>query len=66
MEEFANSVVKFLDFNEYQILEGKGTISKSQAHKKALEEYKEYNKIQPIESDFDLQIKELIDSSKKD
>lgn len=64
MEEFANSVVRFLEFNEYKILEGKGKISKIQAEKKALEEYSEYNKIQPIESDFDLQIKKLIDSSK--
>lgn len=65
MEEFANSVVRFLDFNEYKILEGKGKVSKIQAEKKALEEYREYNKTQPIESDFDEQIKELQDLSKR-
>lgn len=64
MEEFAESVVKFLEFNEYKILKGKGKISKIIAEKKASKEYEEYNKIQPIESDFDLEIKELIDSSK--
>jgi hypothetical protein len=31
MEEFANSVNRFLDFNEYKVLEGKGTISAEQA-----------------------------------
>lgn len=65
MEEFANSVVRFLDFNEYKILEGKGKVSKIQAEKKALEEYREYNKTQPIKSDFDEQIKELQDLSKR-
>ncbi len=65
MTEFAESVVKFLEFNEYRILEGKGSISKEEADKKALEEYKEYNKRQPIESDFDKEIKRLFDASKK-
>ena len=65
MVEFAESVVKFLEFNEYRILEGKGKISKEEADKKALEEYKEYNKRQPIESDFDKEIKRLFDASKK-
>ena len=40
-----------------------GKMSRSQAEKKVLEGYREYNKIQPIVSDVDLQIKELIDSS---
>lgn len=65
MSEFSESVIKFLDFNEYKILEGKGKISKSVANKKALEEYREYNKNQPIESDFDKEIKKLFDVSKK-
>jgi hypothetical protein len=55
MEEFADSVVKFLEFNEYKILEDKGKITKKQAEKEALKVYEEYNKIQPIESDFDMQ-----------
>lgn len=61
MEEFASSVIKFLEFNEYKILEGKGSISKDEADKKALAEYKIYNKAQPIESDFDKMIKKIID-----
>ena len=65
MLEFAESVIKFLEFNEYKILEGKGKISKETADKKALEEYREYNKKQPIESDFDKEIKRLFDVSKK-
>lgn len=65
MEEFAKSVEKFLEFNEYKILEGKGKISKDEADKKAVEEYREYNKNQPIESDFDKDIKRLFNAVKK-
>lgn len=61
MEEFSSSVIKFLEFNEYKILEGKGSISKDEADKKALAEYKIYNKVQPIESDFDKMIKKIVD-----
>jgi len=60
MQEFAESVGKFLSFNEYKILTGKGKISKEQAENKALFEYTEYNKTQPIESDFDREIKKMI------
>ncbi len=35
MEEFAESVNKFLTFNEYKILDGKGKISKADADEKA-------------------------------
>lgn len=61
MEEFSKSVIKFLEFNEYKILEGKGKISREEADKKALEEYKIYNKKQVIESDFDKNLKKLFD-----
>jgi len=57
MKEFAESVDKFLNFNEYKILDDKGKISKQQANKKAIEEYEEFNKTQEIESDFDKEIK---------
>ncbi len=53
MQDMADSVDKFLSFNEYKILEGKGKISRPQADKKALAEYKEFNKKQKIKSDFD-------------
>jgi hypothetical protein len=64
MKEFAGSVDKFLSFNEYDILDGKGKISKDRADKKALEEYKKYNKHQKVESDFDKEVKRL--KKKKD
>lgn len=59
MEDMAESVDKFLSFNEYKILPDKGKISKLQADKKAVEEYTEFNKTQKIVSDFDKAIKNL-------
>lgn len=60
MERFAESVSKFLTFNEYQVLESYGTISRKQAEKKAHHEYEKFNKHQRIESDFDRKIKKLL------
>ena len=59
MAQLAESVNKFLTFNEYKILEGKGKISKIQADKKAINEYDVFNKTQKIISDFDKKIKHL-------
>lgn len=59
MEQLAESVNKFLNFNDYKILEGKGKISKIQADKKAIQEYDVFNKTQKIISDFDREIKKL-------
>ena len=53
MKAFAESVDKFLSFNEYEVLTNKGHISKLQADKKAVTEYKEFNRTQKIVSDFD-------------
>jgi len=53
-------VAKFLEFNEYKILAYNGRISKAQADKKAVEEYNEYNKMQPIQSDFDKYVKKYL------
>ena len=53
MKAFAESVDKFLSFNEYEVLTNKGHISKLQADKKAVTEYKEFNRTQKIISDFD-------------
>lgn len=53
------SVNKFLEFNEYKVLEGKGSISAKQAEVKALLEYDKFNKTQKIESDFDKAVKAL-------
>jgi len=59
MESFAESVNRFLEFNEYKILESYGSVSRKQAERKAFEEYKKFNKTQRIESDFDKMIKKL-------
>ena len=61
MKQFAASVNKFLTFNDYQILPDKGNISAAQAKKKAEEEYDIFNKTQRIDSDFDKEIRELLD-----
>ena len=66
MEQFARSVNAFLEFNEYEILEGPGTVSRAQADEKAHSEYDEFNKHQIIESDFDRQIKLLLDANDND
>ncbi|WP_432259052.1 virulence RhuM family protein [Cupriavidus sp. TMH.W2] len=59
MADMAASVDKFLTFNEYKVLMGKGAISKIQADKKALAEYAEFNRTQRIESDFDRAVKKM-------
>lgn len=59
MEQLAESVNKFLSFNEYKILQGKGNISKLQADKKAVKEYDEFNKTQKIISDFDKKLQDI-------
>lgn len=59
MEALAESVNKFLEFNEYTILEGKGTRSQKQAENKAFAEYDVFNKTQKIESDFDKMVKSI-------
>ncbi len=59
MEQFAGSVNKFLDFNEYKVLDGKGQISAKLVEQKALQEYDKFNKTQKIESDFDKMVKAL-------
>lgn len=58
MKAFIESVDKFLDFNEYQILMNKGLISMTQAQKKAVSEYKVFNAQQKVISDFDKFVKE--------
>ncbi len=65
MESFAESVNRFLEFNEYQILEGYGSISRKQAEEKAFAEYDTFNKTQRIESDFDKAVKQIEASIKE-
>lgn len=60
MEEFAASVNEFLEFRRYDILEGKGTISRQAALKRAEEEYDVFNKTQNIISDFDKEVQKML------
>jgi hypothetical protein len=64
MKDLAKSVDKFIDFNEYKVLDNKGSVSKAVADQKAKTEYDKYNKHQPIESDFDKEVKRLINKKK--
>ena len=61
MAQFSASVNEFLTFRKYQILPDKGKISAAQAKKKAEEEYDIFNKTQRIDSDFDKEIRGLLD-----
>jgi hypothetical protein len=59
MAQLATSVNKFLSFNDYKVMEGKGKMTKLQADKKAIAAYEVFNKTQKIISDFDKEIKKL-------
>ena len=63
MEEFAESVNEFLTFRKYDILHDKGKVSHQMALKKASDEYDIFNKNQIIDSDFDKEVKLLIEKS---
>ena len=60
MKKLQNSVNKFLDFQEYRILEGKGKISQKKAKEKAKKEYDIFNKKREFESDFDKATKKYL------
>jgi len=60
MNDLQNSINKFLDFNEYKVLDNFGTISHEKALQKVNSEYLEFNKTQKIESDFDKEIKKIL------
>ncbi len=62
MEQFAASVNEFLSFRRYALLPDKGSVSREQADRKAEEEYKKFNPIQQINSDFDKYLKNLFDN----
>ena len=63
MRGLADSIDRFLSFNEYEILEGKGSISKKQADSKAIQEYEKFNRTQKILSDFDKHILKIMRES---
>jgi hypothetical protein len=60
MEKIAESVNKFLEFNNFKVLGSKGKISHQKAVLKAFKEYEEFNKTQKIESDFDREVKKAL------
>lgn len=64
MEQFATSIDRFLEFREYRLLEGHGSISMKDAQQKASDEYDIFNKTQKITSDFDKQIKNMLSDPK--
>ena len=64
MEEFADSINKFLTFREYKVLSGKGRISMKAASEKAAKEYDVFNKTQKITSDFDREVTQLLESNR--
>ena len=63
MRGLADSIDRFLSFNEYEIIEGKGSVSKKQADSKAIQEYEEFNRTQKIISDFDKHIMKIMRES---
>ena len=65
MEEFAASVNEFLAFRRYEILKGKGMVSRQAAVEKAETEYDAFNKTQKITSDFDRAVQKLLQDYEK-
>ena len=61
MSQFSASVNEFLAFRRYQILPDKGKISAAQAKEKAEAEYDIFNRTQRIDSDFDQEVRGLLD-----
>ena len=66
MQQFSESVIAFLEFRKYRILPDKGKISKADADAKAEAEYDIFNKTQKIVSDFDREIKKMLENKKED
>ncbi len=66
MEEFSNSINEFLSFRRYDILPDKGKISMIEAKTKDEAEYDEFNKMQKITSDFDREVKKILEKEHKE
>jgi len=64
MSGLAESINEFLQFNKYEVLEGKGEISHKKAEQKAFTEYDKFNKTQKINSDFEQEIKKMLNKPK--
>ena len=61
MQQFAESVNEFLAFRRYNILPDKGSVPASKAKEKAEQEYDIFNRTQKIDSDFDKQVRKMLD-----
>lgn len=61
MEQFAACINEFLTFRRYQILPDKGKISAALAKKKAEDEYALFDPTQQIDSDFDKEVRRLLE-----
>lgn len=55
------SINEFLEFRKFKILSGKGSITKKSADELAYLEYDRFNKTQRIISDFDKEVRKLIE-----
>ena len=68
MEDWAERLDLFLEFNEYDVLTHKGKIRMDLAKQKAVQEYEKYNPIQDkmYKSDFDYFLEEFDDKFKKE
>ena len=62
MEEFAESFNEFLSFRRYKTLTDNGRVSAKQAKVKAEAEYDAFNKTQKINSDFDKEVKKMLET----
>jgi hypothetical protein len=67
MKDWVEKLNAFLKFSEYEILTSAGKISHEVAETLALKEYEEFRKVQDKNyiSDFDLEVKKLLDTKKK-
>ena len=64
MGEFSASANEFLIFRKYEILPGKEKVSKQMAAEKAKCECAQFNKMQQITSDFDREVKRLMEKQR--
>lgn len=63
MKEFSESVNAFLTFRRYEILPDKGRVSRNQADAKAHAEYDIFNRTQIVDSDFDREVRKMLDGN---
>lgn len=63
MDDWADKLDAFLQFNEYELLDNAGIVKRAVADKLAEEEYEKYRVIQDesFQSDFDKETKKLLE-----